>query len=132
MGNGTRNIRQKRRFGVGSFNVRGLTEDMKKEQLVRDVHHYGIYICTLQETKIKNAGVHRVSGSMIITFDLKNKHCGNAFVVPKKWQESIHKYWKESNRISVLQLSRNPDTCADGSQYECKQGTVELRLVKLR
>ena len=55
---------------------------------------------------------------MIITFDSKSKHYG--FVVPKKWQESIHKYWRESDRICVLQLSANPDTCADRPQYECK------------
>ena len=98
--------------------MRGLTEDTKKEQLVRDVNQYGIYVCALQETKIENAGVHRVNGSMIITFDSKSKHYG--FVVPKKWQESIHKYWRESDRICVLQLSANPDTCADRPQYECK------------
>ena len=92
MGTGTRNIRQKRRFSVGSFNVTGLTEDTKKEQLVRDVHQYGVDACALQEAKIENAGVYRVNGSMIITFDSKNKHCGNTFVVSKKWQESIHKY----------------------------------------
>ena len=62
----------------------------KKEQLVRDVNQYGADVCALQETKIENAGVHRVTGSMIITFDSKNKHYGNGFVVPKKWQESIH------------------------------------------
>ena len=61
----------------------------KKEQLVRDVNQYGADVCVLQETKIENAGVHRVTGSMIITFDSKNKHYGNRFVVPKKWQESI-------------------------------------------
>ena len=47
MRTGTRNIRQKRRFNVGSFNVRGLTKDTKKEQLVRDVNQYGIDICAL-------------------------------------------------------------------------------------
>ena len=57
---------------------------------------------------------------MIITFDSKNKHYGNGFVVPKKWQESIHKYWRESDRICVLQLSGNLDACADRPQYECK------------
>ena len=62
----------------------------KKEQLVRDVNQYRADVCALQETKIENAGVHRVTGSMIITFDSKNKHYGNGFVVPKKWQESIH------------------------------------------
>ena len=105
---------------MGSFNVRGLTEDTKKEQLVRDVNQYGMDVCAPQETKIENAGVRRVNGSIIITFDSKNKHYGNEFVVQKKWQESIHKYWRESDRISFLQLSGNPDTSVDGLQYECK------------
>ena len=117
---GLRNIRQKRRFNVGSFYVRGLTEDTKKEQLVRDVNQYGVDVCALQETKMENAGIHRVNESIIITFDSKNRQFGNGFVVPKNWLESIHKYWRESDRICVLQLSRNPDTCANGPQYECK------------
>ena len=55
MGTGTRNIRQKRSLSVRSFNVRGLTKDTKKEQLVRDVNQYGIDLCALQGTKIQNA-----------------------------------------------------------------------------
>ena len=58
---GTGNMKQKKKFSVGSFNVRGLTEDTKKELLVRDVIQYGIHVYALQETKIKNAGVHRVN-----------------------------------------------------------------------
>ena len=118
---------------MASFNVRGLTEDTKKGQLVRDVHHYGVYICALHETKIKNAGVHRVNGSMIITSDSKNKHYGNVFVVPRMWQESIHKYWRESDRISVLQLFGNPDTCADRSQDEGKPtGNCRFKISKIK
>ena len=135
MGTGIRNIRQKRRFSVGSSNVRGLTEDTKKEKLVTDVNQYGIDVCALQEIKIKNAGVHRVSGSMVITFDAKNKHYGNGFVVPQKWQESIHKYWRESDRICVLQLSGNPDTCADRTQYEWKptgKCTIKISKIKMK
>ena len=135
MGTGIRNIRQKRTFSVGSFNVRGLTEDTKKEQLMRDVNQYGIDVCALQETKIENAGVHRVNGSMITPFDSKNKHYGYGIVVPKKWQESIHKYWRESNRICVLQLSGNPDTCADRRQYECKptrKCRIKISNIKMR
>ena len=117
---------------MGSFNARGLTEDTKKEQLVRDVNQHGIDVCALQETKIENAGVYRVIGNMIITFDSKNKHYGNGFVVPKKWQEPIHKYWRESDRICVLQLSRNPDTGVDGLQYECKPtGKCRIKISKI-
>ena len=70
---------------------------------------------------------------MIIAFDSKNEHYGNGFVVPKKWQESIHKYWRESDRICVLQLSGNPDTCADGPQYECKPtGKCRIKISKIK
>ena len=70
---------------------------------------------------------------MIITFDSKNKYYGNSFIVPKKWQESIHKYWRESDRICVLQLSRNPDTYADRSQYECKPtGNCRIKINKIK
>ena len=69
---------------MGSFNVRGFTEDTKKEQLVRDVNRYGIHVCALQETKIENVEAQRLNGSMIITFDSKSKHYGNGFIVRKK------------------------------------------------
>ena len=70
---------------------------------------------------------------MIITLDSKNKHYGNAFVVPKKWQESIHKYWGESDRICVLQLSGSLDTCANGPQYDCKAtGNCRIKISKIK
>ena len=90
METGTRHIRQKRRFNVGSFNIRGLTEDANKNELVRDVNKFVIDVFPLQETKIKNAGVQE-SMEVLSSLDSKNKHCGNGFVVPNKWQESIHK-----------------------------------------
>ena len=76
---------------------------------------------------------YRVNGSMIITFDLKYKHYGNGFVVSKKWQESIHKYWRKSDRICVLQLSGNPDTFADGPQYQCKPtGKCRIKISRIK
>ena len=39
-------------FCVGSFNVRGLTDYHKKEELVRDKNRYSVDVCILQETKI--------------------------------------------------------------------------------
>ena len=103
---------------------------------MRDVHQYDVNVCALQEAKIENAGVRRVSGSMIITFDSKNKHYGKSFVVPKKWEELIHKYWRESDRICVLQLSENhdtSDTCANGPQYKCKPtGNYRIKISKIK
>ena len=63
----------------------------------------------------------------------KNEHYGNGFVVRKKWHELIHKYWRESDRICVLQLSENPVTCADGPQYECKPtGKCRIKISKIK
>ena len=105
---------------MGSFNVRGITEDTKKEQLVRDIAQYGVDVCALQETKISEAGVHNINENIIITFDSTNKHYGNGFVVSKKWQKYVYKYWRESDRICVLQLAGSPDTPEVKPQYECK------------
>ena len=83
MGTGTRNIKQNRRFSERIFNVRGVTENAKKEQLVRDVNQYGIDVYALEKVKIKNTGVQRVNGSMITTFYSKSKHYRSGFIVPK-------------------------------------------------
>ena len=34
----------------------------------------------------------------------ENINYGNGFLVSKKWKESVHRYWKISERISVLQM----------------------------
>ena len=55
-------------FSVGTFNVRGLTDETKKEQLARDVSRYDVDVCALQETKIKEAGEVCVNGKILTTF----------------------------------------------------------------
>ena len=79
---------------MGSFNVRGIMEDTKKEQLVRDIAQYGVDICALQE---REAGVHNINENIMITFDSTNKHYGNGYVVSMKWQKYVCKYWRESD-----------------------------------
>ena len=38
---------------MGSFNARGVTEDKKKDQLVRDVNQYGMYVpCKKPKSKM--------------------------------------------------------------------------------
>ena len=53
-----------------------LRKNEEKTTGEREVNQYGVDVCTEQENKIENAGVH--------TFDAKNKPYGNGFVVPKK------------------------------------------------
>ena len=112
-----------------------LRKNEEKTTGEREVNQYGVDVCVEQETKIENAGVHRVNESMIITFDAKNKPYGNGFVVPKKWQELINKYWRESDRICVLQLSASPNTCADEPQCEFKPAEkfrIKISKIKMK
>ena len=117
---------KKRNFCVGSLNVRGLTAKTKQEALTRDTQKYNVDVCCLQETKIQKNGVYEINGSIIITFETKNKHYGNGFIVSKTWKGSIYKYWKVSDRICVLQLTTKAIT-ADSKQYKCEQ-TNETRV----
>ena len=97
---------RKRIFSIGSFNVRGITGNTKQKQLIRDICKYNVDICCLQETKIKNEIDIKINEKQIITFGT-DKMYGNGFVISKKWIGSIHKYWKVSERICVLQLKTN-------------------------
>ena len=40
------------------------------------------------------------------------------FVISKKWEDSIYKYWKVSERIYVLQLKTDMEVKQNNSQYE--------------
>ena len=118
MGKNAENKRRKRNFCVGSLTVRGLTEHHKKEELVRDTNRYNVDICCLQENKIKDASSYGVNGSTIITFHSDNKHYVNGFVKAKKWKNLIHKYWKVSDRICVLQLQLKTNSEGKDALYK--------------
>ena len=53
---------KQRSFIVLSFNVWELPENTNKEELVRHMSRYIINIYYLQETKIKEAGIHMING----------------------------------------------------------------------
>ena len=94
-------------FTIGTFNVRGISKPEKQEQLARDVTKYNLDVCCLQETKIKDGIDVNVDKHKLITLPTDSPHYGNGFVVSEKWQGNIHRYWKVSDRISVLELDTN-------------------------
>ena len=102
---------QKREFSAGTFNVRGLVDESKKEQLVRDTRRYGIDICAIQETKIETAKELIIDGCKLITFESTVSRYGNGFVVAEKWKDKIQKYWRESDRLCVLQITEENFDC---------------------
>ena len=100
---------------MGTFNVRGLTKDIKKDQLASDMTKYKIDICCLQECKIKDGCDETIQKARLICLPTKEISHGNGFLVSKKWEKFIYKTYKVSERIAVLQLE------ADGERYKCEK-----------
>ena len=93
-------------FKIGTFNLRGLNDTHKQDSLARDVDNYKLDICALQETKIEN-GLDISIGKnnhRLICFKTDSRHYGNGFVVSSKWTQNIHRSWRVSDRVSVIQL----------------------------
>ena len=96
-------------FNLGSFNVRGLSSDLKKELLSRDLERLKIDVCCLQETKIRNGEDINIRNDRLICFTSDCQYYGNGFLISSKWRENIFKCWRVSDRICVLQLKLKPD-----------------------
>ena len=65
---------------------------------------YKVDICCLQETKIKNGVDKDVKGNRLICLQSESKHYGNGFMISNTWKHNIHKCWKVTDRVAVLQL----------------------------
>ena len=116
---------QRHKFSLGSFNVRGLTKQYKQEQLAHDMINYKLDICCLQETKITNGMDININDHRLICIPTDCRHYGNGFIVSPKWKHNIHKYWKVSDRLSVIQLKLRDD------EYICEQlNGINLRVRK--
>ena len=94
-------------FNIGTYNIRGLTDDVKKQNLFNDMSRYGVDICCLQETKIKKGCSIEKDKHNLICFATNEEAYGMGFVINKVWSERVYKTWKVDDRIAVLQL--NPE-----------------------
>ena len=92
-------------LNIGTFNVRGLRDETKKDNLAADLANYNLDVVCLQETKISEGADCNIRDSRLIALKSTNKHHGNGFIVSSKWKENIHRVWKFSDRIAVLQLT---------------------------
>ena len=55
------------------------------------------------------------------------RHYGNGFIVSRKRKYNIHKYWKVSDRLAVIQLKLRDD------EYVCEQvNGINIRLQKVQ
>ena len=92
-------------LSLATLNIRGLTEEIKKDHLASDLNRYDIDVCGLQETKISNGADVTIQGHRLICFKSECEHYGNGFMVNNRLVENIEKYWRVSDRISVIQFS---------------------------
>ena len=95
---------KQKEFSVATFNVRGLTKDLKKTNLSTDIDRYNIDLCCLQETKIKNGCDVYKKKHRIICFPMEDEHYGMGFVINKRWETCIHKTWRVNDRLAVIQI----------------------------
>ena len=120
-------MNQQHKFSLGSFNVRGLTKRYKQEQLTYDMVNYKLDICCLQETKLTNGMDININDHRLICIPTDCRHYGNGFIVSPKWKHNIHKNWKVSDRLAVIQLKLRDD------EYVCEQvNGINIRLQKYK
>ena len=99
-----RKEKNRKTFKLGTFNVRGLSQDYKQEQLSHDMSRYSLDVICIQETKIKELINIDIEGNRLICLESNSQHHGNGFMVSKKWKNNIYKFWRVNDRIAVLQL----------------------------
>ena len=93
---------------------------------------YSVDVCCLQETKIKDVNNYGINDSTAIAFHSDNKHYGNGFAIVKKQKKSIHKYWKVSDRICVLQLQLKTNSAGKDALYKSEPiNDTRIKLSKL-
>ena len=114
------------KFSIGTFNVRGLNDYYKQIELVRDMESYKIDVCTLQETKVKDGFDKNIQQHRLISLKSESKYYGNGFFISKEWRNNIHRCWKVSDRIAVLQLTVDEGTY----EKEVKNGRIIIRKVE--
>lgn len=90
------------KFNVSTFNVRGITSEIKRWNLNKDLLRYNIDLICLQETKISDDMDIQVKESRLICFKPDCRHYGSGFIINKTWKNNIHRTWKETDRIRVI------------------------------
>jgi len=97
-------FRQDGDISFGSFNVRGLSSKFKKHQLAEDLARYGVTLCALQETKIKDGHDEIFNQYRIFCLPSSNRHYGLGFAIHRNFQHRVHRIWSISDRVAVIQI----------------------------
>jgi exonuclease III len=94
-------------FTIGTFNVRGLNDLQKQENLRRDADIFKMDVIALQETKMKEIADINLGKSRLIVHGATRHNHGTGFIISPKWAQAVYKTWSVNDRLSVLQLELN-------------------------
>ena len=92
-------------LSIASWNVHGLTKDLKKEQLVMDAKRYGFDFVALQETKCQDyAEIDLMNYSLILFEQLPQGfyHHGLGFLISPQLRKSVVDWRRVSNRVAFI------------------------------
>lgn len=92
------------KLNIGTFNVRSIGSDIRKEQLAIDLERYHLDVLCLQETKIENGVDQNVGDNRLLCFPSDSRHYGCGFLISERCKHLIKRTWKVSDRICVVQL----------------------------
>ena len=85
--------------------MRTLQSETKQQQLADDITNYRVDAQCLQETKICKGVYFNLKSGRLIAFPSTSRFYGCEFFIANKWIDKIHRVWKVSDRICVLQLN---------------------------
>ena len=92
-------------LNIATWNVRGLTKEIKKEELVYDAKRYGFDLVSLQETKCYDYLEADLGDKYkLILFEQSDNfhHHGLGFLISPQLKESIISWHKISNRVAYI------------------------------
>ena len=94
-------------FTIGTFNVRGLSSAIKRDQISEDLNrlHIDVGLCCIQETKCPSGFDVISSYYRLVGLPSTSRHYGLAFAVASYLAGGLLRYWSVSDRLAVIQLT---------------------------
>ena len=105
-------------FGIATWNVEGLREVAKYDQILSFLRHRNIHLLAVQETKSDSISTFNKSGWEILHSGASNaKHHGVGFFVSPSLRPRVHSFLAHSPRICEITVRTNPHPITVFSVY---------------
>ena len=113
-------------FSVATFNVRGLNDNKKKEDLSIDIDRYKVDVACLQECKIKDGIDEEINGKRLYVFPTVESSYGLGFIINEKWIDNVYRVWKVNERIAAIQIT--PAIKREERKYKVSQKNCKTKI----